>query len=103
MNDPQTQPMTTSDVVHCPPATDHWTKRLVELHACADAVKWAINYPSLQAAWDACERDDWMLWLCGKFTGKPWSERLRRRRRTCCAGIVRKHYPIAPNLEDKKP
>ena len=32
--------------------------------ACREAVEWAKPYATLQEAWDACERPDWMLWLC---------------------------------------
>ena len=44
----------------------HWTDKLVQLNACCEAVQWAQGYPSLRAAWEACERGDWMLWLAGR-------------------------------------
>ena len=48
---------------------------LRSLGACAEAIRYAQNYPSLQTAWDVCERGDWMLWLLGKqITSAPWSE-----------------------------
>ena len=34
------------------------------LGACSEAVAWAKPYATLQAAWDECQRPDWMLWLC---------------------------------------
>ena len=37
---------------------------LCRLGACPEAVEWAKPYATLQQAWDACERPDWMLWLC---------------------------------------
>ena len=40
---------------------------LVKHHACSEAVEWADAYPDLRAAWGACERADWMLWLAGKL------------------------------------
>ena len=53
----------------------HWTDKLVELHACREAVEWAKGYPSLKAAWRVCKRGDWMLWLIGHTEqSKPWSE-----------------------------
>ena len=53
----------------------HWTDKLVELHACREAVEWAKGYPSLRAAWKACKRGDWMLWLIGLTEpSAPWSE-----------------------------
>ena len=45
----------------------HWTDKLVAMNACPDAVEWARAYSSLTAAWKACERADWMLWLAGKL------------------------------------
>jgi hypothetical protein len=33
------------------------------MQSCSEAVKWAKPYATLQAAWDACERADWMCWL----------------------------------------
>ena len=44
-----------------------WTDRLVAMNACPDAVEWARDYPSLAAAWKACKRADWMLWLAGEL------------------------------------
>jgi hypothetical protein len=35
--------------------------------ACADAKEWARDYPTLQAAWDACRRPDWMGWALNKL------------------------------------
>ena len=42
--------------------------------ACNEAVTFADQFDSLQAAWDACERGDWMLWLLGKQAGKIGSD-----------------------------
>jgi len=38
-------------------------KYLRRLHACSEAVIFADGYDSLQQAWDACDRGDWLLWL----------------------------------------
>jgi hypothetical protein len=45
--------------------TPKWIAALVKMNACPPAVEWAEagNYKTLQAAWDACERADWMCWL----------------------------------------
>ena len=43
-----------------------WQGELVRLEACPEAVAWAQAYPTLQSAWDACERADWMLWLLAR-------------------------------------
>ena len=36
---------------------------LRSLKACPEARVWAASYDTLQAAWDACPRGDWMIWL----------------------------------------
>lgn len=43
----------------------NYTDQLIELRACSDAVTWLRerNFATLQEAWDACERSDWMWWL----------------------------------------
>lgn len=43
-----------------------WTDKLRNLDACSDAVRWASAYQTAQAAWDACVRPDWMIWLALK-------------------------------------
>ena len=46
----------------------HWTEKLIKLEACTEAVQWAKKYPTIHAAWVACERPDWMLWVLNKST-----------------------------------
>jgi hypothetical protein len=41
---------------------------LNSLHACVEAKEWAKQFDDWQILWDKCERGDWMLWLCGKYT-----------------------------------
>ena len=43
--------------------TKHWTVELERLGACPEAVAWCRDYATPQAAWDACQRGDWMAWL----------------------------------------
>ncbi len=47
----------------------HWIKRLQEMSACREAMCWADNFDTIEMAWAACERGDWMLWLLGKCSG----------------------------------
>lgn len=47
----------------------HWTDELRELHACRCAVQWAAAFETADAAWQQCERGDWMLWCVGKHAG----------------------------------
>lgn len=42
---------------------------LLRLGACAEAVEWAAPYETLDAAWAACERPDWLLWRLVVPTG----------------------------------
>lgn len=64
----------------------HWTDSLVRIGACNEAVEWAKAYPSLKAAWKACERADWMLWLLAKSGNPKWGTKEHRRTvRVACA------------------
>ena len=47
---------------------------LRSLNACKKVVTYADQFDSLQAAWDVCERGDWMLWLLGKQAGEISSD-----------------------------
>ena len=40
--------------------------KLLELHACEEAIEWAGD-KSPKEVWNTCERGDWMLWLAGKL------------------------------------
>ena len=46
-------------------AKPKWITALKRKDACDEALDWAIagNYATVQAAWNACERADWMCWL----------------------------------------
>jgi hypothetical protein len=43
-------------------------ERLERLHACSDAREWVKTQKSAVAAWENCERGDWMLWLAKKLS-----------------------------------
>lgn len=45
----------------------HWSRRLVKMRACKEAVAWAKTQPSYEVAWDACPRGEWLLWLAGRL------------------------------------
>ena len=51
---------------------------LENIHACPEAIVWAEKHPDMQAAWIACERGDWMLWLAGKYSGPAESPGRRK-------------------------
>ena len=42
-----------------------YIERIADMGACAPAMAWlrSEQYPTLQAAWDACPRGDWLLWV----------------------------------------
>src|SRR5208282_1713155 len=73
--------------------------QLTTIRACEEAVVWAKDYESLREAWAACERGDWMLWLCGRMVGTDgWPDRKQIVLAACdCAELVlpiyEKKYP----------
>ena len=58
---------------------DGMTKGMIEklkaTGACHDAVKWTSEQPSAKAAWETCERGDWMLWILGRQAGPAWGKK----------------------------
>jgi hypothetical protein len=42
-------------------------KLLEKLNACQAGIDFVSKYDSFEAAWNACERGDWMLWLAAKL------------------------------------
>jgi hypothetical protein len=57
--------------------TTHWSDALARLGACDEAIEWARAYPTPEAAWAACDRGDWMLWVAGRLAGPPGHESRR--------------------------
>lgn len=48
---------------------------LDRINACSEAITWADG-KSLRRVWKTCGRGDWMLWLCGRMSGKEgWPTR----------------------------
>lgn len=52
-------------------------RKLKRLSACGGAIDWVAQFNSLQAAWGACERPDWMFWLLIR-TARPYGKRHKR-------------------------
>ena len=73
---------------------NHFIKKLEKLHVCKEAVEWAKEYPNLQKAWDACDRGDWMLWLVGKLSGSPESNKRKKLVLAAC-DCVEKSLPYS--------
>jgi hypothetical protein len=65
------------------------------LGACSDAIVFAEKYPSLKAAWKACQRGDWLCWFAGRVVNPEWGTPEHRKivGVTCrCARLVEKHW-----------
>lgn len=71
----------------------NWTKTLPSFGARGEALAWARTQPSLEAAWQTCERGDWMLWLAGRVSG-PVGSPERRRLVGAAAACVRDALPF---------
>jgi hypothetical protein len=50
---------------------------LHKLSACKEAREWAAQYDTLDEAWSACPKGDWMLWLWGRYCGESFDDRRR--------------------------
>ena len=66
---------------------------LEKISACHAAVAFADKYETAQAAWDACQRGDWMLWLLGKLAG-PVDSDSRKKLFGVCAEVAELVLPI---------
>jgi hypothetical protein len=45
-----------------------WRETLARLGACEDAAAWAKGFKgTARQAWLACERGDWLMWLCARL------------------------------------
>jgi hypothetical protein len=60
----------------------------------------ARGYDSLDAAWSACDRGDWMLWLLGRVSGAPESED-RKRLVLCACACARTALPFVRSGEER--
>jgi len=55
-----------------------FVKKLKQFGACREAIDFALKYDDIQVGWEECRRGEWMLWLIGKLSGKPGSEKRKR-------------------------
>ena len=62
------------------------TTKLEKLSACSDAIEWVKTQIDPEAAWDNCERGDWMLWIAKKL---DIDDRLLTLAKATCANQVR--------------
>ena len=54
--------------------------------------RWAGRFETRQAAWDACEWGEWMLWLAARLSGPPGLPG-RRKLVLCVADVLRTGSP----------
>lgn len=54
----------------------HYIDHIESMDACDDALAWLRNedHPDITAAWAACPRADWMLWLAGRCAASDGSK-----------------------------
>ncbi len=78
-----------------------WIEKLKKSDACREGVAWASEQESAQAAWDACERGDWMLWAWGRNCGKQGSK-IHRRLVLCAVECARTSLKYIEDKEVKK-
>ena len=81
----------------------HWSDKLVKLDACKEAVIWAKDFPTVAEAWNACERGDWMIWLCRELPIKANSKRAYVQTALAIAESVKQycaHIPEAKAARD---
>jgi hypothetical protein len=74
----------------------HWSKTLDDLGACQEGLEWSRGQESPKAAWEACERADWMLWYIGATIGGDPESAERKKLVLCaceCARTALKHVP----------
>lgn len=58
-------------------AAPTYIDHIADLGACSDALDWlrTEDHQTLEAAYAACPRGDWLLWLHGRLTASsPWSD-----------------------------
>ena len=74
------------------------TKRLEAIGACRDAITWVRESDlTLEDAWLACPRGDWLLWYAAKAGAD------RRSIVRCACEIVRIALPLVPSGEVPSP
>ncbi len=81
--------------------TKTWIEKLKKQEACDESIAWAKEYPTAQAAWDACERGDWMLWAWDRNCGNSGSES-HRMLVLCAVECVKTSLKYVKNKDVKK-
>jgi len=57
--------------------TEHWTIWLDEFSPCDEGPAWALQYPTVGAAWRACTNISWLYWLTRNICDAGCNQRAR--------------------------
>ena len=79
-----------------------WVNELEKLDACEEALKWCreSGHASLESAWAACDRGDFMAWYAGRVSGEPGSPARKRLVLALCE-ITWLALPHVPDGEER--
>jgi hypothetical protein len=82
------------------PTAYPYIKKLHKLAACTDALMWlgSNNYPTLKAAWNACGRANWLLWLVGRVSAGEPGSKARKRLLGCLTAILEAQYKAGVSI-----
>ncbi len=69
--------------------------KILSLSPCSDAVAYLRTQPSLRAAWDDCERSDWLVWLVCRAHDRGTLS--RQRLVQCCLRWIEPVCYLLPN------
>lgn len=70
-------------------------KELESLHPCNNGLEWAKQQKSLHAAWEICEKSDWMWWILQKLDKTPKELSIRYSRQCVDHATTQKNYRYA--------
>ena len=73
----------------------HWSRKLLLLDACGEAVEWAKTQKTFAAAWKNCTRGDWLCWLIEHIGSDDDRAKLRQLAFQFADRAVRIHAPLA--------
>lgn len=77
------------------------SENLQRIGACKPAVEWSKQFNTLDEAWAACDRADWMLWLLMKnaYAANSAARATAEAAYTAAdADAIRKLYPVASKV-----
>lgn len=73
----------------------HWTTEPKSKNH--EFFEWGKRYPTLEKAWDLCDRPDWMIWVVADLSSGP-SAAYRRRIVGCIAECIAPAIPVFERL-----